>query len=256
MTATTVAPSVERPTRTSLPSFAAAPVLGAAALLVAIELAVAARYGYHRDELYFLACARHLAWGYVDQPPFVPALARLATALFGTSAVALRVFPAFAGGAAVVCTALTARELGGRWRAQTLAALAAATSAQVLAAMHLLSTTAFDFFFWAAVILLVVRLLRTRDQRLWLAIGAVTGVALLNKYNIAFLLAALVFGLLAGGQSWALRGWRPWAGGALALLIWSPNLVWNAQHSWAALRNRVTSPISGVASSMPFAAAR
>ena len=73
------------------------PVGGAALLLVAVEFAVAARYGYHRDELYFLACARHLAWGYVDQPPLVPAVARLATALFGSSVVALRVFPALAG---------------------------------------------------------------------------------------------------------------------------------------------------------------
>jgi 4-amino-4-deoxy-L-arabinose transferase-like glycosyltransferase len=235
MTVTAVAPPVQRSVRASLPSFALAPVLGAAALLVVLELAVAARYGYHRDELYFLACARHLAWGYVDQPPFVPAVARVATALFGTSVVGLRMFPALAGGAAVVFTALTARELGGGRRAQTLSALAAATSAQVLATVHLLSTAAFDLFFWSAVSLLAVRLLRTRDQRLWLAIGAVTGVALLNKYNIGFLVAALVFGLLAGDQSWALRGRYPWAGAAIALLIWSPNLVWNAQHSWASL---------------------
>ncbi len=218
-----------------LPPFAVSRVLGVATLLVALELMVAARYGFHRDELYFLACARHLAWGYVDQPPLVPAVARVATALFGPSVVGLRVLPALAGGVAVVLTALTARELGGGRRAQTLAALAAATSAEMLATWHLLSTAAFDLLFWVTITFLVVRLVRTADQRLWLAVGAATGVGLLNKYNVAFLVAGLVFGLLAGGRGRVLRGGWPWAGAALALAVWSPNLVWNAQHHWAAL---------------------
>jgi 4-amino-4-deoxy-L-arabinose transferase-like glycosyltransferase len=176
-------------------------VLAIAAAFVAMELAVAARYGIHRDELYFLACARHLAWGYVDQPPLVPAVARVSTALFGSSAVALRVFPALAGGGAVLMTAQMARELGGGRRAQIVAALAAATSAQVLGADHLLSTAAFDLTFWAAITLLVVRLLRTGDERLWLAVGAVAGVGMLNKDNVAF--------LLVGSQSgWPPRGTR------------------------------------------------
>jgi len=210
------------------------PVFGIALAMVVLELAAAARYGYHRDELYFLACARHLAWGYVDQPPFVPAVARLSTSLFGSSVVALRVFPALAGGAIVVFTALTARELGGGRRAQVLAALAAATSPQVLAGFHLLSTAAFDLFFWSAITLLVVRMLRTGDERLWLAVGAVAGVGLMNKFNTAFLFVGLAGGLLLGGRGRALLSWWPWAGAGLALAIWSPNLIWNAQHDWAA----------------------
>ena len=211
------------------------PVLGIAAGLVVLELAVAARYGYHRDELYFLACARHLAWGYVDQPPFVPAVARLSTAWFGPSVVALRLFPALAGGATVVFTALMARELGGSRRAQALAALAAATSAQVLATVHLLSTAAFDLFFWSAIILLVTHLLRTQNRRVWLAVGAVAGVGLLNKYNVAFLLFGLAVGLILTGRGRELNSPWPWAGAAVALVIWSPNLIWNAEHHWAAL---------------------
>ncbi len=221
-------------TRSFLSPFQKRPVFGIALAMVALELAVAARYGYHRDELYFLACARHLAWGYVDQPPLVPAVARLSISLFGSSVVALRVFPALAGGAIVVFTALTARELGGGPRAQVLAALAAATSPQVLAGFHLLSTAAFDLFFWSAITLLVVRMLRTGDERLWLAVGAVAGVGLMNKFNLAFLFVGLVGGLLLGGRRRALRGWWPWTGAGLALAIWSPNLIWNAQHEWAA----------------------
>ncbi len=217
------------------PPFAVAPVLGIAAALVAVELAVAARYGLHRDELYFLAGARHLAWGYVDQPPFVPAVARLSVALFGSSAVALRVFPALGGGVAVVFTGLMARELGGGRRAQLVAALAAATSAQVLSTVHLLSTAAFDLMLWSAVTLLVLRLLRGVDPRWWLALGAVCGVALLNKYNVGFLLVALIVGVILAGRGRLLLGPWPFAGAVLALVIWSPNLVWNAQHQWASV---------------------
>ena len=115
-----------------------------------------------------------------------------------------------------------------------LAALAAATSPQVLAGFHLLSTAAFDLFFWSAITLLVVRVLRTGDERLWVAVGAVTGIGLLNKLNIAFLLVGLAGGLLLGGRGRALRSVWLWAGAGLALAIWSPNLIWNAQHDWAA----------------------
>ena len=82
--------------------------------VVALELALAGRYGYHRDELYFLACGRRLAFGYVDQPPLTPLIGRLATTLFGNTTTAIRVFPALSLGAMVVLGALIARELGGR----------------------------------------------------------------------------------------------------------------------------------------------
>jgi hypothetical protein len=218
-----------------LPPLAWRPVATIAAALVALELAVAARYGFHRDELYFLAGARHLAWGYVDQPPFVSAVAWLSTHLFGTSAVAIRIFPALAAGGAVLLTAFMARELGGAGRAQTLAALAAATSPQLLSIFHLLSTAAFDTFFWAAISFVVVRLLRTGDQRLWLVVGGLAGAGLMNKLNVGFLLAGLVLGLLLGGRRRELLSPWLWAGATLAVLIWLPNIVWNATHDWAAL---------------------
>jgi hypothetical protein len=219
-----------------LPRFERGPVLAWSAGFLAVELAMAARYGLHRDELYFLACGRHLAWGYVDQPPFVPLVARVASALFGASAVSLRVLPALAGATTVVLAALIARELGGRRRAQTFAALATALSPVIIAATHLLSTAGFDIFFWALLSWLFVRLLRTRDDRLWIAIGAVAGVALLNKWNVLFALGAIALGcLLVPEHRPRLRSPFTLAGGVLALAIWTPNLVWNAQHDWAAI---------------------
>lgn len=224
----------ERTERGLLPAFALIPVLGIAAAFFAVEMAVAARYGYHRDELYFLACARHMAWGYVDQPPLVPAVAWLAGKIFGASVVGLRAFPALAGSAAVVLSALMARELGGSRRAQWLAAVFAASSSEILATAHLLSTATFDLLFWALISWLALRLLRTGDRRLWLVIGVVTGLALINKYNVLFLAGGLTAGALAGRQRRILSGLWPWCGASLALAIWSPNLVWNATHHWAA----------------------
>ena len=163
-----------------LPPFALAPVVAVAAGFFALNLALAARYGYHRDELYFLACAKRLAWGYVDQPPIVPAVTRLATVVFGRSVVGVRVFPALAGGALVVVVGLLAREMGGGRRAQLFGALLTVSSGLFLGGFHLMSTAAFDAVFWAVILLLVARLLRTGDQRLWLAVGLVAGVGLLN----------------------------------------------------------------------------
>jgi 4-amino-4-deoxy-L-arabinose transferase-like glycosyltransferase len=218
------------------PAFERRSVFAVAGLFVALELAMSARYGIHRDELYFLACAHHLAWGYVDQPPFVPFVAWLETSIFGVSATSLRVLPALAGGASVVLAAFMARELGGRRLAQAITAIAAATSAELLAIFHALSTAAFDAFFWSLITWLVLRLCRTGDRRLWLAIGGVTGVALMNKLDAALLVAALV-GTMAAARQYRplLRSWQVLAGAAIALVIFLPDIVWNAGHGWAQL---------------------
>ena len=228
-----------RPTQDALAAghrphpFRTVPVLCIAAGFVLLELVVSPRYGFHRDELYFLACARHLAWGYVDQPPLVPAVAWLSIHVLGTSPTSIRVLPALAGGAAVVLVALMAREMGGAWRAQVLAALAAATSPQLLGSFHLLSTTAFDDLFWCGALFVFVRLLRTGQRALWLVLAAIVGIGLENKWNIGFFAVALAVGLLAGGRARMLLEPWAWAGIAIAAFLWVPNLAWNAGHQWA-----------------------
>jgi hypothetical protein len=212
-----------------------APVSVTAITMCTLELLVAGRYGFHRDELYFLACARHLAWGYVDQPPLVPAVARAVLVIFGPSVFWLRVLPALAGAGTVYVSALTARELGGRRTAQLIAGVAAATSPQALAAFHLLSTTVFDMFCWSVITWLVCRMLRTGDTRLWVAIGLLSGIALLDKLNVLFLILALLVGLAFSTQRAVLRS--PWlvVGAGLVLLLASPDIAWNATHQWAQL---------------------
>jgi len=205
--------------------------IGLAGLLVAF----AGRYGYHRDELYFLRAGREAAFGYADQPPFTPLLAAAMDAVAPGSLVALRLPSALAAAGVVLLAGLLAREFGGDRSAQLLAAACAAVSSVLLAAAHLLSTTTFDLLFWAVVSWLLVRALRD-GGRTWLLVGAVAGAALQNKVQPAFLLAAVVLGLLAVGPRSVFRSPWPWTAGLVAAALWTPNLVWQATHDWPQLQ--------------------
>lgn len=206
-----------------------------AALVTATLIAVAGGYGYHGDELYFLAAGRHLAWGYPDQPPLTPLIAHLMDLVAPDSLVALRIPAAIAAGLTVAFVSLTAKEMNGSPRAQFIATSAAAVSGIVLVPGHMLHTTTIDICLSAALVWLVVRVHRTGDQRLLLAAGAVLGLGLLNKYQIAALAVALIAGLAIAGPRTLLRS--PWflAGALLALAMWSPNLWWQAHHGWPQL---------------------
>ncbi|MEV7870101.1 glycosyltransferase family 39 protein [Streptomyces sp. NPDC088124] len=211
------------------------PLLAVCAGLGSVLLALSARHGYHVDELYNRASREHLAWGYVDQPPLVSLIARVETTLFGDTLTALRVVPALLACVVVWVAALTARELGGRGGAQLFAAAATSASVVTLNAGHVLTTNIPDLVVWVTVGWLVIRLLRTHETRLWLAIGAVTGVGMLAKNLIVLLLLALLVGVLAMGPRAVLRGRHLWAGAALAALISAPAVWWQIAHDWPAL---------------------
>ena len=208
---------------------------GIAAAFIGLELAVSGRYGWHRDELYFLEAGRHLDWGYVDMPPFVPLVARIADAIAPGNLAALRLLPALSAAGSLLVAALLARELGGQRTAQIAASAVVGSGGFVLGSAHLLGTPAFDLTAWMVVLWLTAKLLRTGDTRLWLAIGAVAGASLLNKNLIVLLGVALAGGLL-GARRWdVLRSPSLLAAGVLALTIAAPNLLWQAQHGWPQL---------------------
>src|SRR5262249_48961025 len=164
-------------------------VLVTALAVVALQLAAGWRYGVFRDELYYLACANHLDWGYVDHPPLSIVVLAGVRALLGDSLLALRIVPALLCGLLVWLASRLAREMGGGRFAQSLAALAVAIAPQYLALTGFYSMNAFDLVFWALGALLVARLVRTDDVWLWRPIGVVIGLGLLNK--ISMLLFAL-----------------------------------------------------------------
>jgi hypothetical protein len=203
-----------------------------AAVKLALHLYAGRHYGYFVDELYYLACARHLAWGYVDQPPLIALVAWLEHALLGDSLSAIRLLPALSGAAKILLTALIARELGGGRFAQALAALCTLLAPGLLALDHFLSMNTFEPMFWMACAWLIIRMVRTGNTRLWLWFGAVAGIGLENKYSMAIFGFGIVAGLLLTGQRRLLRTKWLWIGGVIAFLVFLPNLLWNIRYNF------------------------
>jgi Dolichyl-phosphate-mannose-protein mannosyltransferase len=211
-------------------------LLGLAVVKLIVQLSVAGRYGFHRDELYYLAAGQHPSLGYVDYPPVTAMVARLSTVVFGHSLVGLRVWPAMAGAVIVVLGGLIARELGGGRFAQALAAFLVLCSPMFLGSNSMLQTVSFDELTWALCLYLVARLLaRGGPPRLWLAIGVAFGIGLETKYTILVLAIGLAVGLvLTSERRWLVTPW-PWLAALIAATLLAPNLVWQATHGWPTL---------------------
>jgi 4-amino-4-deoxy-L-arabinose transferase-like glycosyltransferase len=191
------------------------------------------RYGFHRDELATLEDARHLDWGFVAYPPITPLFGRLSLILFGTSLAGFRFFAAVAEAAALVLTGLMAREMGGGRGAQLLAAAAAIPFC--LAGGALMQYVSFDYLCWVLAVFFVVKLLKTEDPRWWLAIGAAIGFGLQTKYTMAFFaLAIALAALLTDARRYFKSRWL-WYGVALSILIFLPNLIWQACNHFISL---------------------
>jgi len=206
-----------------------------AAAMGLLLLAFSGRYGFHRDELYFLDCARHLSAAYVDQPVFTPLLARLSLTLFGVSVVGLRLWSDLAAFVSVVLGGLLAREFGGGRTAQLLGALGVATAPAYLGADHLLETTSFDLLAWPALALVLIRIGRTGNTRLFVPAGVILGLGLANKHSIAFFALAVILGtLLSGGGRVIVNRWLL-AGAAVAVFFMVPDLWWQTTHGWATI---------------------
>ncbi|MGC5020246.1 glycosyltransferase family 39 protein [Micromonospora sp. DT47] len=214
-----------------------------AGAVTAVLLLLASRYGYHRDELYFLLCGRHLDWGYVDQGPLVPALARAMDTLAPGNLMVLRTPSALIAGGAVALVTAIARQLGAGRGGQLFAAFLAAASGVVLAAGHLLSTTTVDLLVWLVATYCAVRLLRGDDTRWALGVGVAIGVGMLNKPLPALLAVSLLAGVVIAGPRPLLRDRWVLCAVAVAVLLAAPNLLWQATHGFPQLS--VASSIEG-----------
>ncbi|MGD0687493.1 MAG: glycosyltransferase family 39 protein, partial [Streptosporangiaceae bacterium] len=218
-----------------------------AALFVAVELAVSGRYGFLQDELYFIEAGRHLAFGYVDQPPVGPLLTRI-TGVLGVSPTAIRIIPALAGGAVVVMAARFAALFGAGRLGRVLAALAMACSPVLLGADHIGNTTPLDLLAWTAVLLCVATAVLRQRPHWWLGAGVAAGVGLESDNLLVILLIGLALGILVSQHRPVLRTRWPWIGSGIAAVIWAPNLIWQAANGWpqlamaAALHHENTSP--------------
>jgi hypothetical protein len=188
-------------------------------------------YGFFRDELYFLVCGRHLAWGYVDQPPMVALQARLAETIFGLTPTGIRIFSFAAGGVTVGLTGLLAWQLGGRRTAQALAMTAVLAAPVFLGTANYLSMNSFEPCFWMGALLAVLRLAEgTASLRAWLIFGLLAGLGIENKDSTVFFLLALLLGVALSPQRRILWTKGCAAGVALLVLLALPNFLWQWAH--------------------------
>src|SRR5437016_11355328 len=190
---------------------------GAVALL--IHLLTIGCYGYFRDELYYIACGRHFAFGYVDQPPLSILLLRLSQILLSDSLFAIRLLPALAGAAAVALTGLITRELGGRGWAIALACAGSLCALFNLAVGNFFSMNAFEPLFWMGAVYLLVRIINGGSPTLWLWLGVVLGLGLENKHSTAFFAAGILVGLFLTSERRPFPEKWLWLGGVIAFAI-------------------------------------
>ena len=204
--------------------------LPGAVLVVALTL-VSNRYGFHRDELYFRMLPP--AWGYLDQPPFAPWLARTLTGVVDQPWL-LRVPATLASVSAVLLSAAITAELGGDQRARRACAWGAGFAGFPVLLGHVALTSTFDHAVTLGVVLAALLALR-RDPRWWVVAGLLAGLATYNRLLVPLVVLGIVAGLALLGPRRALRSGWLWAGAAVGALVCAPNLIWQARHGWPQL---------------------
>ncbi len=208
------------------------PLVCIAVTAAIVHIATNGRYGFHRDELQFLSDARHLDWGFVSYPPLTPFIERISLDLFGLSLIGLRMFSVIGQAIVIVVSGLMARDLGGSRLAQVATALAVALSPLPIFEATEFQYTSFAFLWWVLVAWFTIRLLKTENPRWWIAIGAAIGLGLMTKYAIVFFIVGILVGMaFSPARRYFASKWF-WAGVAIALVIFSPNMFWLIRHNF------------------------
>jgi Dolichyl-phosphate-mannose-protein mannosyltransferase len=242
---------VEWPVRKRLSGWVGV-VAGAQAIVL---LATSTRYGYHRDEMYFIVAGSHPAFGYPDQPPLVPLVCWAMHAIAPGSLLVLRSPSALAAAATTILAGLIAREVGGGARAQILAAACTASSGFALAVGHFVTTTTPDLLNTTALGWLMIRAVMRRSGACVLAAGVIAGIGVEAKPQVGFVAVVMVAALIVVGPRSPLRSWWMAGGVVAAVVLAAPYLFWQQQHGWPQLtvaRNIAGSAEGGRVGFVPF----
>ena len=209
--------------------------LSALPLVLYVASTLNADYGYFIDEFYYIACAKRLAFGYVDHPPLAPLVLAATQLVLGDSVLGIRLTAFLAASATVWVTGLLVWQMGGRRFATTLAGLSAGFAPVALAMGGFFSMNAFEPLLWTLIVLILVRIFQTGDSRLWLAVGLLVGIAFENKHTVVMYVAALGAGVLLTPARRVLADRWLWVGAAAALLLALPNIIWQVANGWPSL---------------------
>jgi 4-amino-4-deoxy-L-arabinose transferase-like glycosyltransferase len=218
----------------------------AAAVVIVLHLATNSTLGFHTDELYYLDCGRHPAFGYVDFPPIVPLLARLETGLLGVTPWALRILPSIVSGLLVALFGAYVRRLGGSLWLQGIALVAAIAAPYIVGSGDVFQTVIFDLATWMLAMYWFLCIVIDRRARHWIFLGITLGIGLEVKFTILGLIAGLLTAaLLTPALRRELRTRYPWIAAVIALLIWAPNVVWQVVNGFPTLTYVVNHQGSG-----------
>ena len=225
--------------------------LGLCTLAFVLHAAFAGRYDVFRDELYFIVCGRHPAFGYADQPPLIPLLSAGFYAL-GHNAWMLRL-PATLAAAALVWLAVRfVRLVGGDSFAAIGAGVCVMVAPMLMGIVAVFNTTSFDPLAWTLIAYLLVKATRDGDRYALLWCGVVAGLDFEAKYALYVWVISLVIGLVTTPERRIFRDRMLWFGAAIAVAIGLPSIIWQATHGWpflelaaaARAKNTDTPPLS------------
>jgi hypothetical protein len=202
---------------------------------LSIHLLSNVNYGFHRDELLYLALGEHLDWGYMGVPPFIAFMAQVTRFLFGDSLLSIRIFPALVGVSLIWLTGLMVKEMKGGVFAQMLSGLCILATIGYYRSHTLFQPVCFDQFFWALGYYLLLRYINTKDTNFLIFLGITAGIGLLNKYTMLFWGSGVIIGLLLSPYRRIFLSKWTWLAGLISFLIFLPNLIWQYQHDFPTL---------------------
>src|SRR3954469_7824692 len=212
-------------------------VVALIAVLTVMRMVYAGVLELRTDEAYYWTWSKEAALSFLDHPPGIAWFIRFGTAIFGDTTLGVR----FGGLVAMLVTQLLLADIVRRVTHDIRAVLLAVLMPE--AAIYyglLMAKVAPDVAlipFAAAMVWALVRLVESGDARWGLAAGAFAGLALLSKFPAVMLIPAVAaFMLIPDWRRRWLTSPYPWAGGGIAVALFSPVLIWNAQHDWASFR--------------------
>jgi len=194
-------------------------------------------YGFHRDELLHLSVSEHLDWGFMEFPPLIGLIGKISYWIFDYSLLGVRFFPTLAGIGILVLCCLIAKELGGKSKAILLSGICILAFLPFYRNHTLFQPVAFDQFFWTLGFYFIVKFTNSQNKKFLILLGITLGLGLMNKYTILVWAFGLFIGLFFYQRGRLYKNKWLYFSALLSLLIFLPNIVWQAQNNFPLLKH-------------------